>query len=159
MEVPDLFGWGLSAAGVAISLYALVKAENAQRAAASVIKKGSDQAARDAARDLLSVVNNAKEAAMTRRKGAGRGASAGRNLAADITILQRAQDALATITISADHAVDQDMRAAALELQQALKVIALNSRDDGWGLALDALQAIYPKINTIQRGLGTKALS
>lgn len=153
----DIVGWGLSALGVVISVYALRKAESAQRAAALVVEKSSDQAARDTARDLLGLVNKAKDAAMARRRGAGRSASFGRSRGDDIAHLQKAQDALAIVTITTDQE-DQDLRAAAVELQHALDAIALNTNEDGWGVALFALQAIYPKINAVQRGLGAKAL-
>jgi hypothetical protein len=157
----DLIGVGglvLSAVGVGFSIMALIQAGRAKKAISKVIGKGEDQIARDDARALLAQIADARDATMARRQGASPLSSAGRSLEGDLQALQLAQNALATATVGSDRTLELSLRVAATEIEQALQAIASNSGRDGWADALGVLQGVIPKIDVLQRELGTKAL-
>lgn len=158
MDPISVVGLVLSAVGVVLSVWALHKADSAKKAVDRVIETNRDQVTRDHARDLLAKLTDARDAAMARRQGASRLSSAGRSTAGDVKALQIAQDALATATIGSDQGLVQNLRAAASELDRALKAIASNCNRDGWADALGVLQGVIPKIDVLQRELGAKAL-
>lgn len=158
MDVVGLGGLALSATGVALSGWALIKAGSAKKAVAKLIEMSGDQAARDGARDLMALLARASDAAMARRRGASRAASAGRPQGVDLFALEIAQDALATTTVASDPAVTGSFRAAAQELDLALKAIAADGVRDGWEDARLALQGVVPSVDLLQRDLGVKAL-
>lgn len=157
----DLIGVGgliLSAIGVLLSVWALAKANSAKVAVNKVIEKNSDQFARDAARNLLAKLTDARDAAMAQRRGASRLSSAGRHPDSDHKAIELAQDALATVTIDSSQQLVARMRTAATELNQALQTIASNSGRDGWADALGVLQGIIPEVDALQQGLSATAL-
>lgn len=151
MDVVGLGGLALSAAGVALSGWALVKADTAKKGVAKLIEMSGDQAARDGPRDLMALLARASDAAIARR----RGASARHRPVRLGTI---AQDAMATTTVAFDPRVTASFRAAAQELDLALKAIAANGVRDGWEDARLALQGVVPSVALLQRDLGVKAL-
>ena len=158
MDAFDAAGLLLSVAGVALSLWALFKADCAKKAVDKVIVKNIDQISRDDARGLLDKLAGARDAAMGRRRGASSASSAGRYLPSDIRALEVAQDALAIVTIGADQPLICKMRVAADELKTALEAIATNAHRDGWADALGVLQGVTPEVEAIQRSLGAKFL-
>lgn len=137
----------------------MVQAGGAKKAVTAVLAKFGEQVTRDDARELLSALNDAREASIARRSKASRTATTGRNINSDIQALQRAQDALATTTLDTDKRLEQRLRIAAAELDMALRNIAENSTRDGWADAVGVLQGITPVVDVHQRKLGTKALS
>lgn len=158
MNWVDIVGILLSIIGIGFSIWAMVMADNATKAVKKVVERNNDLVSRDGARDLLATLGNARDAALARRGSASRMASAGRSAQADIHKLRLAQDALATVTLGANEALVQDLRVAASELEQALSTVE-NSSGDGWAAALAIIQGAIPKVDLLQRGLVTKALT
>lgn len=151
---------GLTLLGLALSIWAMCKADGAKRAVAKVLTKNSDQAARDNARDLLAKLKRAKDGAMARRQHAPRSAIAGRvpTAAEDLAALQQAQDALATSTLGHGQQLALDLKRAADQLNSNLQKLAENSDRDEWADALGVIQGIVPKLELLQTELGAKAL-
>lgn len=158
MDAVDAGGLLLSAAGVAISLWALFEADSAKKAVDKVIAKNSDQISRDDARGLLDKLTAARDAAMGRKKGASRLSSAGRAVSSDKRALELAQDALATSAFGSDQKLASRMRVAADQLKEALEAITKNKDRDGWADALGVLQGVIPELELLQRELGAKSL-
>lgn len=158
MDGVGLGGLVLSAIGVGLSIWALAKAESAKQAVSRVIQKSGDQTARDDARRLLAVISDAREAAMAHRRDAPLLASAGRVKDNDVQALQKAQDALATLNVTENKLVIKTLRRAAAELDKALQEINANGARDGWADALAVLQGVTSQVDSLQRGLGTRAL-
>lgn len=158
MDAVDAGGLLLSAAGVAISLWALFEADSAKKAVDKVIGKNSDQIARDEARELLDKLRAARDAAIGRMQGATSLSSAGRHISADKRALELAQDALATATFASDQILTSSMRKAAYQITAALEKITSKSGLDGWKVARDVLQNVIPKIELWQRELGAKIM-
>lgn len=149
---------GLSVTGLGLAIWALIQAGGARRAVSKALSKNSDQVARDNARDLLTKLTVAKDAAMARRQSAPRSSTAGRVAAADLTALQVAQDALATSTLGSGQPLALDLQRAANQLNSSLQGIAGNSVRDEWADALGELQGIIPKIDVLQAELAAKVL-
>lgn len=158
MDLVGGAGLLLSATGVALSAFALRKAASAAKAVSEVLKRADDQFARDGARDLLMILNSAREAATARRHGAPRPSSIGRSAAADRKALEAAQHSLATTTITDETKTLEVLRAAAAELDQALQNISSNSDRDGWADAVPVLQGVIPDIERLQRALLVKSI-
>jgi hypothetical protein len=148
----------LSVAGLVLSIWAMLQAGGAKRAVSKVLAKNNDQVARDNARDLLSKLTTAKDAAMARRRSAPHSSTAGRVAAADLAALQLAQDALATSTLGTGQPFALDLQRAANQLNSCLQGLAGNSARDEWADALGVLQGIYPKIDVLQAELTAKVL-
>jgi len=159
MDVVGVGGLVLSAAGVALSVYALVQADGAKKAVEKVIGKAGEQRARDDARELLAVITAARDAAMDNRRSAPPMASAGRVKDKDVQAIQKAQDALATTNVTEDSQMVAELRRAARELDKALQEINADAERDGWADALAVLQGVTPLVDALQRGLGSKALN
>lgn len=159
MDPIGIGGLVLSAVGVGLSVWALVKADGAAKAVAKVIGKAGDQKARDDARELLMLINAAREAAMSNRRGAPPLASAGRVRDNDVQSIQKAQDALATLNVTEDQQVIKKLRRGGQELNKALHEINGSGERDGWADALAVLQGVTPSVDALQRGLGSKALT
>ncbi|KAB0459777.1 hypothetical protein [Agrobacterium radiobacter] len=158
MEAVDIGGLVLSAIGIGLSIWALVMADGAKKAVKKVVEKNNDLASRDDARDLLNTLSSARDASLARRSSASRIATAGRNLNGDIHTLRVAQDALATVTLGTNEALVEDLRVAASELERALSTVESGSHE-GWAAALAVIQGVTPKVDVLQRGLVTKALT
>jgi hypothetical protein len=158
MDPVGIGGLILSAVGVALSCWALMKADSAEKAVAKVIGRAGDQKARDDARELLMLISAARDAAMSNRRGAPQLASAGRVRDNDIQAIQKAQDALATLNVTDDQQVTKKLRRSGLELNKALQEINGDGVRDGWADALAVLQGVTPQVDVLQRGLGSKAL-
>jgi hypothetical protein len=158
MDPIGVGGLILSALGVGLSLWALFKADSAEKAVSRVIAKNGEQSTRDVARDLMGHVNEARDAAMARKRGASRLASAGRTPAGDIQALQFAQNALATVSGDFDAKTIAIFRNSGRQLDDCLKTIDGSSSRDGWADALNTLQGVIPQIDLLQRTLGVKAL-
>lgn len=136
----------LSAAGLALSVWALVKADSAMKAVDKVILKNNNQIMRDDARGLLDKLTGARDAAMGRKQGASGLSSAGRAISSDKRALELAQDALATATLGSDQLLTSRLRVAADELEKALVAINSPSGRDGWADALGVLQGVLPEL-------------
>lgn len=149
---------GLSVAGLVLSIWAMLQAGGAKRAVSKVLAKNSDQVARDRARELLTKLTTAKDAAMARRRSAPRSSTAGRVATADLAALQLAQDALATSTLGTGQPLALDLQRAANQLNSNLQGLAGNSPRDEWSDALGVLQGIIPKIDVLQAELASKVL-
>lgn len=149
---------GLSVVGLVLSIWAMLQAGGAKRAVSKVLTKNSDQVARDSARDLLTKLTSAKDAAMARRQSAPRSSTAGRVAAADLAALQLAQDALATSTLATGQPLAIDLQRAAAQLDGNLQGLAGNSARDEWSDALGVLQGIIPKIDVLQIELAARVL-
>lgn len=155
MDLIDVGGLTLSAAGVLLSIWALVIAGGAKKAVTEFLRKSSDQVSRDNVRELLATLHKARDAAMGQRKGASRMSSAGRRVANDLRELELAQDALATATVGSEerHLI---LRAAANELSAALAEI--NDNGDGWKAALVTLQNVIPGLAELEQRLAASTL-
>lgn len=160
MEFLTVAGFLLSALGVFLAIRADWKAEGVKKAVAKVVSRSSDQEARDKAKALMKTLQDARDAAMARRKNASRTASVGRSAPADLHMLELAQDALATTTLIVDAVVVADLRAGSVELEKARLEIGAgeNAKRDGWADALAALQVVLPKVEEFERGLAKKEL-
>lgn len=152
--------WGFNIVGLGLAIWAMVIAGGAKRAVAKVVSRSSDQEARDKAKALMKTLQDARDAAMGRKRGASRAASVGRSVSTDLHMLELAQDALATTTLISDAAVVVDLRAAAVELEKAHTNISAGdaAERDGWADALAALQVVLPKVEDFERGLAKKEL-
>lgn len=158
MDTVGVGGLLLSVAGVGLSVWALVKADSANKAVDKVIVKSNDQIARDDARGLLDKLTSAKDAAIGRKQGASSLSSAGRTIPRDKMALELAQDALSTATVGSNQQLAARIRAASGELTNALEAISSNSGRDGWADALGVLQGVIPEIEVLQRELGKTSL-
>lgn len=158
MDVVGVAGLVLSALGVGLSIVALIQAGRAKTAVTKAIARGVDQGLRDDARVLLSKLQDARDAAMGRKQGASRLSSAGRSVSGDLRALQIAQTGLATVVVQSDTRLELSFRNAASQLDDALAAINAAGSRDGWADALQVLHGIIPKVDVLQRGLGTKAV-
>lgn len=158
MDPVGIGGLVLSGVGVGLSVWALAKADGAEKAVAKVIGKAGDQKARDDARELLALINVARDAAMANRRDASQIAATGRVRDKDVGAIEKVQDALATLNVTDDPLITRKLRRAGVELNKALQEINANDRRDGWADALAVLQGVTSPVDALQRGLGSQAL-
>lgn len=158
MDAIGIGGLLLSVAGVVLSIVALVQAGRAKAAVTRAIARGVDQGMRDDARVLLLKLHDARDAALGRKQGASRLSSAGRSISGDIKALQLAQTSLATVVVQSDSRLELNLRTVASQLDEALVTINAAGDRDGWADALLVLHGIIPKVDVLQRGLGSKAI-
>lgn len=151
-------GWAMTAGGFGLSIFALLVADGAKKAVATVLRKGNEQDNRDDARELLTKLNAAKATALARRGGAKPILAKGRSLPDDIRALAAAQDACATVNLPGDRDLTMALQRASAQLIQAIDAINGKGDRDGWADALVALQGVAPRVDAYQRKLGTKAL-
>lgn len=154
----DAADFALTFVGLGLAIWSMKVAGGAKKAVAEVIAKSGDQKTRDEVRGLLTLVQEAREAAMAHRKTAAPLASAGRVKDNDLQALHRVQDALATTQVAGDPSVTARFRRAAKELDKALNEISTNGARDGWADGLAALQGVTPDVDQLQKKLGAQAL-
>jgi len=146
--------------GVALSIYAVVKARSALAVAKSVVSRTNEQADTTRVRRLLEKLDNAKKATLRRRPGAPSDFAAGYTEQGDVALIQQAQDALRTeLPIGLTPSIQTAARNAAEELEVAFQHINdPNSQGDGWAEALQGLQAVIPKLENEERRLNNAVI-
>ncbi|ESX83474.1 hypothetical protein [Mesorhizobium sp. LSHC412B00] len=147
----------LNLVGFGLSIYAAWAATSAKqaakKAAEAVVEKKNQLEDGDRLKDLLAVLNAAKDAAMRRQGGAPEFLSAGHDPARDLHALRTAHDRLITrLPIKLGQSLRADAKNAAGELQKAIKTIEeIGVNRDGWKDALATLQILIPSLEQEDR--------
>jgi hypothetical protein len=129
------------------------KAESARAMAQRLISRSNLQEDGERARRVISALNRAKDAAMSRQTGAPPSASLGRSPEDDLQALRQAHDALSTgLPLELSLTDRQAIAAKAEELAMAIQAVVDNpSQRDGWKDGLTAIQGVIFRLETVER--------
>ena len=159
----DLLWNLLNLAGFGVSVYALIAASSAKRAAREaaegVVKKKDQKEDSDRLHELIASLMTAKDVAMRRQRGAPAQLSAGQDSDQDLHRLRIANDHLVTrLPAKLADEVRVDTRNASTELSKAIQNIQDATGRDGWKDALTTLQVLIPRLEQEERRQSNAAL-
>lgn len=151
----DIISLMLTIFGLAISGAALWKADNAKKAVQEALKRRNSDEDLQRLRDLIAILESAKESVAPWVAGMPQDRRTGRNQQDDLAKLTEAIDALRTkAPLNIDEANKRRVKKSATVLDNEFKEIANPSdNQDHWKAALSEIQLMIPRLEKLERSM------
>ena len=161
MRTVEIWSLLFSAIGIILSIGALIKAESAQKAVKNTIEKRNEDEDLQRLRNLISTLQNTKDAVKPWVPGISPDRQTGRQRDTDVATLMDAIDSLKT---NAPLSLDAEKSARITETTEALEkhfgeITNPTNDDDHWHNTLIEIQTIIPLLDGWERELRDKNIS